>query len=249
VSSVKQIRSVRKACALVEAVAERQPLGVSELARLTGIEKSAAHRLAVTLHGAGWLDRTGDGRWQIAAALGRLARRAATAALTATLRPRMEALRDRTGETVMLVAIDHARLMVHEVVESRHALRISAPVGSELPLVRSSAARAIAAHLPPEDLAALRRAHPALDTDQALAAVRRRGWAMNDREIVADARVVGAPVLALDGYPLAALIVCGPTSRITVARMKHYGELVAKAAGVRPPSSQPSPGSAPTTPR
>ena len=68
----------------------------------------------------------------------------------------------------MLVAIDDARLMVHEVVESRQALRISAPVGSELPLVRSSAARAIAAHLPPRELAALRRAHPGLDDDRAL---------------------------------------------------------------------------------
>jgi IclR family acetate operon transcriptional repressor len=229
VSSVKEIRSVRNACALVEAVAERQPSGVSELARATGIEKSAAHRLAVTLHRAGWLDQTRDGRWQIAAALGQLTRRAATAALAATMRPRMEALRDRTGETVMLVAIDHGRLIVHEVVESRHALRISAPVGSELPLLRSSAARAIAAHLPPEELAALRRSHPSFDNDQALAATRRRGWAMNDREIVADARVVGAPILAVDGYPLAALIVCGPASRITQALMRRYGELVAKA--------------------
>jgi IclR family acetate operon transcriptional repressor len=236
VSSVKEIRSVRNACALVETVAERQPLGVSELARLTGVEKSAAHRLAVTLHRAGWLDQTSDGRWQIAAALGRLARPAATAALAATMRPRMEALRDDTGETVMLVAIDQARLIVHEVVESRHALRISAPVGSELPLLRSSAARAIAAHLPREELAALRRAHPTFDSDPALAAVRRRGWAANDREIVADARVVGAAILARDGYPLAALIVCGPTSRVTLARMKRYGELVAKAAEVGPAS-------------
>jgi IclR family acetate operon transcriptional repressor len=244
VSSVKEIRSVRNACALVESVAERQPLGVSELARLTGIEKSAAHRLAVTLHRAGWLDQTSDGRWQIAAAFGRLARRAATASLAADMRPRMEALRDRTGETVMLVAVDHDRLLVHEVVESRHPLRISAPVGSELPLLHSSAVRAIAAHLPPAELTALRRALPALDGDAALAAVRRRGWAMNDREIVADARVVGAPVLDLDGYPLAAIIVCGPTSRITTARMKQYGELVAKAAGGRraSPSARAGPG-------
>jgi len=235
VSSVKEIQSVRNACALVEALAEHQPSGVSQLSRLTGIEKSAAHRLAVTLHRAGWLDRTGDGRWKIATALGRLARRAATASLAALVRPRMEALRERTGETVMLVAIEHARLMVHDVVESRHALRIAAPVGSELPLVRSSAARAIAAYLPPDELAALRRAHPALDDDAVLAGVRRRGWAANDREIVADARVVGAPILGPDGYPLAALIVCGPTSRVTRARMKRYGELVAETADVRMP--------------
>jgi DNA-binding IclR family transcriptional regulator len=59
---------------------------------------------------------------------------------------------------------------------------------------------------------------------------------MNHREIVVDARVVGAPILALGGYPLAALIVCGPTSRINLARMQQYGELVAKAAEVRPAS-------------
>jgi len=230
-STVKEIRSVHNACALVEAVAQHQPLGVSELARATGIDKSAAHRLAVTLHKAGWLAREGSGRWRIAPALVRLARRAGAASFAAELRPRMEALRDETGETVMLVAIEDARLRVREVVESRHALRIAAPVGAELPLIRSSAARAIAAHLPPDELATLRRAHPTLDDDAALARVRRRGFAVNDREVVSDARVVGAAVLADDGHPLGALIVCGPTSRISSAGMRRLGEAVARAAG------------------
>jgi len=230
-STVKEIQSVRNACALLEAIAERQPLGVSELARTTGIDKSAAHRLAVTLHAAGWLGRTDDGRWRIAPGFARLARRAGAASLAAELRPRMEALRDQTGETVMFVAIEDARLRVRDVVESRHALRIAAPVGAELPLIRSSAARAIAAHLPPDELAALRRAHPSLDDDAALARVRRRGFALNDREIVSDARVVGAPVLSADGHPLGALIVCGPTSRISTARMRQLGPAVARAAG------------------
>lgn len=118
-----------------------------------------------------------------------------------------------------------------DVVDSRHNLRITAPVSSELPLLHSSAVRAIAAHLPPDELSALRRAHPGIDDDQTLDAVRRRGWAMNDREIVADVRVVGAPLLTSDGYPLAAIIVCGPTSRITTTRMKEIGGLVAEVAG------------------
>lgn len=229
-SSVKQIRSVRNACTLLEAIAERQPLGVSELARATGVEKSAAHRLAVTLHQAGWLDRTADGRWRIAPGFGRLARHAAGASLVADLRPVMERLRDETGETVMLVAIEEARLRVRAVVESRHALRVAAPAGAELPLLHSSAARAIAAHLPPDELAALRRIHPGLDDDATLARVRRAGWAINDREIVPDARVVGAPIRTRDGYPIAALILSGPTSRISTARMKSLARLVGRAA-------------------
>ena len=142
----------------------------------------------------------------------------------------MEALRDRTGETVLLVALDHAQVVVQEVVESGHALRVSAPVGSDTPLARGTALRAIAAHLPPEELAALRQAHPGLDTDPNLAAVRRCGWTTNDGETVEGARVVAAPILAIDGYPLAALLLCGPNSRITTTRTKEYGELVATAA-------------------
>lgn len=241
-STVKEIQSVHNACRLLELLAERQPLGVSELARASGFDKSAAHRLAVTLHSARWLDRTPDGRWRIAPKLVRLARRASAASLVAMLRPRMERLRDETGETVMLVVIEDARLRVREVVESRHALRITAPVGAELPLLHSSAARAIAAHLPPDELAALRAAHPTLDDDAALGRVRRRGYAVNDREIVPEARVVGAPLLAEDGHPLAALIVSGPASRITRSRVAEIGRALVvvtgsrrEAAGIRDP--------------
>ncbi len=228
-STVKEIQSVRNACTLLEAVAERQPIGVSELARVTGIDKSAAHRLAVTLHTSGWLARTPDGCWQIDAALARLVQQAATATLVARVAPHLRALRDHTGETAMLVAIEHGRLVVLDVADSRHNLRITAPVGSELPLRHSSAARAIAAHLRPEEVESLRRLDPSLD-DETLDATRRRGWALNDREIVPDARVVGAPILSADGRPLAAVIVCAPTSRVDADQIDGIGRRVAATA-------------------
>jgi IclR family acetate operon transcriptional repressor len=231
-SSVKEIRSVRNACAVIEAITRHQPVGVSELGRVTGIDKSTAHRLAVTLHHAGWLDPTDDGRWRINAQFVRKVRLAATDALVVSMHARLEQLRDDTGETVMLVTVEQAKLVVLDVVDSRLNLRITAPVGSELPLLHSSGSRAIAAHLPVDELAALRRAHPDFDDDQTLAAVRQRGWAVNDREIVDDARVVGAPVLTPDGYPVAAVIVCAPASRVSLARINEMGQLAAKA--VRP---------------
>jgi len=232
-SSVKEIQSVRNACSVIEAIAGHQPVGVSELARLTGIDKSAVHRLAVTLDHAGWLDQAADGRWRVSADLVHLSRHAATDTLVAGMHRRLEQLRDDTGETVMLVAIEQAKLVVLDVVDSRHNLRITAPVGSELPLLHSSASRAIAAHLPADELAALRRAHPRFDDDQTLAAVRRRGWATNDREIVDEARVVGAPVLTPDGYPLAAVIICAPSSRVSLTRINEMGQLASKT--VQPP--------------
>ena len=90
-------------------------------------------------------------------------------------------------------------------------------------------ARAIAAHLPADEVDGLRRADPSLD-HAALTATRKQGWALNDRAITPDARVVGAPVLAPDGYPIAAIIVCAPTSRADLKRMGQIGPRVRDAA-------------------
>jgi IclR family acetate operon transcriptional repressor len=230
-TSVKEIQSVRNACALIEVVAARQPIGVSDVARTAGLDKSAAQRLAVTLQAAGWLDKTGDGRWRIAPDLIHLARRAAEGSMVTSMRPVLEQLRDDTGETVILVTIEHDRLLVLDMAESRHALRIS-PSGRHLPLPRSSAVRAVAAHLPPHELAALRKIDPSLD-DDILTDVRRNGWAINDREIVDDARVVGTAVRRGDGLPLAAVIIAAPTSRMSLEDMRCIGEHLAAIVGAR----------------
>lgn len=220
-TTVKEIKSVRNACTLLEAVAERQPVGVSDLARATAIDKSAAHRLAVTLHGAGWLDKGSDGRWRLAPRLVRLAAGAGGRSLATAMRPVLEHLRDETGETVILVAVDHDRLLVLDVAESRHALRVSPP-GPYLPLRQSSAVRAVAAYLPHDDVEALRDIDATLD-ERTLEEVRRRGWAINDGEIVSDTRVVGTAVRGGDGLPLAAVIIAAPTSRMSLADMHRIG--------------------------
>lgn len=112
-SSVKEVQSVSNACVVVEAVAEHQPVGVSDLARVTGIDKSAVHRLAVTLHSAGWLERSDDGRWSVAPALGVALRRSAVDALVASARPFLVEGRDRSGETAMLVLAGSHRCTKH----------------------------------------------------------------------------------------------------------------------------------------
>jgi IclR family transcriptional regulator, acetate operon repressor len=224
-TAVKQIKSVRNACGLFEAVAEHQPIGVSDLARITLLDKSTAHRLAITLHAAGWLDKTADGRWRVAPGLGQLARQAAARSLVNSMRPLLEQLRDDTGETVILVSVEEDRLLILGMAESRHALRI-APPGPYLPLRDSSAARAIAAHLPAGELAAMRQIDPTLD-ERTLSAVRRRGWAINDREIVEDIRVVGTAICQANGAPLAAVIIAAPTSRADLETMQRMGQHLA----------------------
>ena len=232
-SSVKEIQSVRNACRVLEAIARTQPVGVSEVARSSGIDKSAAHRLAITLHAAGWLDRTEDGRWRIAPTLISTIRESGTISLLESVRPLLEAARDYTGETAMLVVPEAGRLMIADVVESRHNLRVSATVGAEMPARRSSALRALAAQLPEHELATWRRVDPDL-TDSALTAIRARGWACNDGEVIPDTAAVGAALRRADGLPVASLVLCGPSSRFNRERMPELGDVVARLAATWP---------------
>ncbi|TDC56250.1 IclR family transcriptional regulator [Actinomadura sp. KC345] len=231
-STVKQVRSVRNACVLLEAIADGQPVGVSELARTTGLDKSAVHRTAVTLHQVGWIRPAGGPatRWELAPALLGLARKGGTASLVATVRPVMERLRDDTGETVLLAVLEGDRLTVAEVAESRRPLRLSMPAGAEMPVLGSAAARAIAALLPPGEVERLRAAHPGFDDESALERVRSRGWSSNDEEVQEGARAVAAALAGADGLPLGALVVCGPADRMSPDRMRDYGLLTAAAA-------------------
>jgi IclR family acetate operon transcriptional repressor len=232
-SSVKEIQSVRNACRLLEAIARTQPVGVSDLARTIGIDKSAAHRLAVTLHAAGWLDRADDGRWSIAPTLISMIRESGTMSLAGSVRPLLEAVRDQTGETAMLVVPEAGRLMIADVVESRHNLRVSATVGAEMPARRSSALRSLAAHLPSDELTTWRRIDPDL-ADSTLEEIRARGWAFQDGEVIPGTGAVGATLRRADGVPVAALVLCAPSSRFNRERLPELGEVVARLAATWP---------------
>ena len=228
-SSVKEIQSVRNACRVFETVSLMQPIGVSDLARSIGIDKSAAHRLAVTLHSAGWLERTEDGRWTVSPTMLATIRASATTTLATDVRHLVEAARDQSGETAMLVVLEGNRLMIVDAAESPQTLRVSVTVGTELLARTSSALRAIAAHLPADELGPWRLIDSDL-TDASLAEIRQRGWAQNDGEGYDGTRAVGAALLRADGVPIAALVICAPSTRFQPERAREHGALVARLA-------------------
>jgi DNA-binding IclR family transcriptional regulator len=228
-SSVKEIQSVRNACRVLEAIAQAQPVGVSELARMTGVDKSATHRLAVTLHAAGWIERRGDGQWAIAPSLSTIASHAARSSLVDDVRPLLIRARETTGETAMAVVPEGTLLRIVAVAESRQNLRVTATEGVEMPARNSSALRVLAAHCTPAELEMWRTIDPGLH-DELLDGVRTRGFAVNDAELISESRGVAAALLATDGTPLAAFVVCGPSTRFTHAAVDDHGAVVAAIA-------------------
>jgi DNA-binding IclR family transcriptional regulator len=211
--------------------ATRASITAGDVARELGVGRSTAYRYVKGLLEAGFLAPEPGGAFSVGprvVELAEVARR--SSGIGAVAQPAMTRLRDETGETVLLAVLETDRLVVREAVESREVVRMTMPAGGELPVPGSAAARAIAAHLPPAELARLRQAHPGFDDDRALATVRRRGWGANDREVHEGVRAVAAPLLADGGYPVGAFVVCGPTTRVTPAVMRRHGRLAADIA-------------------
>lgn len=229
--AVKEVRAVRNSCAVIETVALNQPVGVSELARITGLDKSAVQRIVVTLHSAGWLAPAAGAttRWEIPPS-NPLFRFATLSSLERLVGTALDQLRDLTGETVILVTKRDSELIISAASESRQPFRLSPTVGHKIPFDGSAAGAAIAAMLPSAELRFVQEQHPTL-TARKLGHVRRLGWAANDREVSEGVRSVAAAVTS-NGYPVAALAVCGPASRVSSDDLSGLGPMVVEAARV-----------------
>jgi len=231
--AVKPVEAVTRALAVLDAVAQHEPVGVAALARILGEDTSAVQRSLVSLHDAGWI-RAATGtpvRWELSLrvfALG--ARAAARSGLRERAHPLLESLRDATGESAFLVEVDATRLVVIDVVESRQVVRAAPALGLSLPVARSASGRAVLAHL--DDDARVHLVGGPIDAElrAELAAVAKRGWSVSAGLVGREQTSVGAAVLDADGHAVGALVVTGPRDRVPPKLQKSYGALVAQAA-------------------
>lgn len=108
-TSIRSMNSVLSTLRIFEEVATRQPIGVSDLSRVTGIPKSTVQRCLVTLKQAGWLKvvDTAQTRWGVTArALSLGLRGAGEQDLRQLADPVIKRLAADTGETVHLALRD-----------------------------------------------------------------------------------------------------------------------------------------------
>ncbi|TYB61876.1 IclR family transcriptional regulator [Nonomuraea sp. PA05] len=228
------MQNVINALRVLEEVADRQPIGVGELARGLGLPKSTVQRSLKTLHEAGWIRPAGGEvtRWQVTSKALQVARRTELGLRDAAV-PVMEELRQRTGETIHLMVPEGDAVVLIERLETDKPLRIVLPLGIRLPLHASANGKAVLAHLArsPGELPGYT---DTTITDPhvlraELDAVLARGYADNRGEWRSDIAAVAAAVLGPAG-PVASLSVSTPASRMTEELRAEYGKLVTQAA-------------------
>lgn len=252
-----RLSSVANALRLVKAFSdEESEIGISDLARRLGLAKSTVHRLASTLLEEGVLEQNaGDEKYRLGLALfelGALVRRRMD--FTAAARPFLRMLMEKTGETAHLAILDHGSVLYMITHESQQAIRVSSNVGTRAPAHSTAVGKALLAFQPEEWIdrvvaSGLPPSTPNTITDakalrRELAAVRARGYAVDDEESEVGLRSMAAPIRADSGNVVAAISVAGPAHRMARKTLLHWSRALVRAAdaasqrlGWQPPSA------------
>ena len=237
-------QAVLRAVALLKAFTDEQPeLGLTELARAAGLNKTTTYRLLTALECEGMVMRGPGGEsYRLgpeAIALGGRALRSND--LRSASRAELEALAHATGETATLEVLTGGQsLILDEVTGQQHLLGAAQFVGTRWPAHATSTGKVLLAHLSDarrKDIvqSPLAKLTPNTITTLAalrdeLARVRERGYAAAVDELEVGYTAIGTPVHNHDGVVVAAISLGGPSVRITADRIPGIAKLVIQAA-------------------
>jgi len=214
----------------------RRPLSLSEIARLSGLPVSTCHGVVRSLERNGFLYFVSPREayptrrlWDIASVV------EANDPVARWLAPALSALRDATGETVILGTRQHDAVLYLAVVESAQSIRYSSRAGDRKPLHSSSIGKCLLGSMPEAELRAwlATRPLPAVTTDTItdpaalmsdLRAARRHGTYVTRGENVPDVMAIAAPLRR--GSLALAVAVAGPIHRMRAAEAQVAGQLL-----------------------
>jgi IclR family transcriptional regulator, KDG regulon repressor len=215
------VQSLDRAFDILEILSrERNGLALGEIGRRLDLPKSTVHRLLASLARRGYVERTAAaGPYRLGMAfIGLCSLHLNRLELKTEAQPLLQGLCARTGQTAYLAILQEREVVYIDKAETIDSLRKYSVIGERRPLHCTALGKALlmrarnaeirrllagttfAAHTP-RTLGNL----AALLAD--LEAARRRGWALDDREIEPTVRCVAAPVLDYSGGTIAAVSV------------------------------------------
>jgi len=220
--------------------AERPRLGLLELSRAVGLNKTTAYRLLTALESEGMVERWEEGYGLGPELLALGARALGASALRRAARPELLALARATRETATLEVLVGREALILDEVAGNHRVGTMPSIGTRWPAHATSTGKAILAFLPEEEQARFLRGSLSRLTARTiteprafrreLLRVREKGWSVNAEELEEGFVAVGAPVRSADGRVSAALSAGGPRARLTADTMAELARLVPAAA-------------------
>jgi DNA-binding IclR family transcriptional regulator len=252
--SEDNLKSIVKLAAILDCFStlERQ-LSVAEIAKRTKIPRGTAHRIIRTMKDLGLLEQERQrDQYRLGMKLFELGTTVlANMELHREAKSSVEALTRVTGETVHLAVFDGLNSTVINRTDPEGNRVNTLFVLESSPAHATSTGKAALAFQPHSAIQkfislGLRRIAPNTITDpkvlmNELAAIRERGYAIDNEELNPGTKCVGAPIRNSSGRVFAAMSVSGVARRFTDERIEafsklvtHYADAVSTQLGFRP---------------
>jgi IclR family transcriptional regulator, KDG regulon repressor len=160
--------------------------------------------------------------------------------LKTSARPVIEGLMEKTQTSVFLGILNWDHVTILDVVEASQDLKITAPVGSTIPLLAGAVGKVFLAIMPEEQAAKIVKskglprftANSIVDTPtffQELIQVREKGYAVDDEEYIMGVRAVASPLIGL-GQLRSAIWAVGFKASLDEKKMQMLSGETQKAA-------------------
>ncbi len=221
----------------------REPEGktISEVVEAINIPTNSVFRILRTLTARGYVLQQHK-RYEVSSRLFALGAQAiAEETLFEKTYPVMRELRDTQKETVLLGKISEGTGVILEQIPGLFPVKVVVEVGLRFPLHSSAPGKAILAFLPIEEQKALLKDYEYIvktpttirnekQMMDELRKIREAGISYDREESDAGVRCVCCPVLNSHGYPLVAIWITGPSSRMSPETCDSIGFYLKEAA-------------------
>ena len=237
-ASKNRVQSLVKGFRVLEAfTAQNAELTMAEVARRAEIDNATAFRFLNTLVEIGYVNQVeGTRKFRLALKVLDLGFNAiARSDLRERARPILRGLTGTINEAASVGVLDGPDVIYVERVQAGLArLGVDIRIGSRVPAYSTAVGHAILAWLPPSAQISILQSRPRKQLTETtptdldvllarLAEVRRRGYAVSDQETVSGVYVLAAPVLDIDGIPLAGLSIAAPAFQTTLKDFENAG--------------------------
>lgn len=232
----RTIGSVVHAVDVLQALSEaREPMGVSELARRTGLSKTTVHHLLATLESRRMVMRDPmSARFRLGWGLYELGTTVVhNVDLSRVARPYLDRLAAATEESVLLGILDDDSVLYLDRGEAPQGLRMTANAGRRGPLHATASGKVLLAFAGDQALIDRVLGHPLagftkttiIDSNKLrheLATVRQLGYASCWQEREVGLCSVAVPIRNYTGAVVGSLAVAGPASRLTAQSLPAH---------------------------
>jgi IclR family pca regulon transcriptional regulator len=227
------VQSLERGLMVIRAFdAEHRELGLSDVARTTGLTRAAARRFLLTLVKLGYMNFS-DGKFALTPRVLELGYAyLSSLSLTDVAQPHMEALVARVNESSSISVLDRTEIVYVVRVPTRRIMSITLSVGTRLPAYATSMGRVLLAALTEDELEArlaqievvALSTRTVADKDAlrvVIGKARKQGYALVDQELEEGLRSLAVPIHDASGAVVAALNVSVHASRTSMAALRR----------------------------